>query len=235
MQPKGYYNWKLWFLLTAINCSVIIEKWPFNGWMTATVVAKLTQILWKKGWLQLLLEKANNLNKKMDSAIPGIKLYNTVTCKEKNVFLGTITSWINAVFYNFPADIYLFKVNKRNTRQRCEICWKLIIKTPERRQWRRSGIFIVNFEHILHLFYIAHFELVNVTWAALSKSFFCTPVNNFGDMFVNWWVGSFLSDYNWTRTHNHLVQKRKLNHCLKSKEKKKLYLSLFKIAADILN
>ena len=30
-----------------------------------------------------------------------------------------------------------------------EICLKLIIKTPERRQWRRYGVFIVNFEQIL--------------------------------------------------------------------------------------
>ena len=50
----------------------------------------------------------------------------------------------------FSAGIYLFKYNNRNTRTRCEICSKLTIKTPERRQWRRSGIFIVNFEHISH-------------------------------------------------------------------------------------
>ena len=50
-----------------------------------------------------------------------------------------------------PSGIYLLKVNNRNTRKRCEICSKLTIKIPERRQWRRSGIFIVNFEHILHL------------------------------------------------------------------------------------
>ena len=25
------------------------------------------------------------------------------------------------------------------------------VKTPKRRQWRRFGVFIVNFEHILHL------------------------------------------------------------------------------------
>ena len=51
----------------------------------------------------------------------------------------------------YPAGNYMFKVNNRNTRTRCEICSKLTIKIPERRQWRRSGIFIVNFEHILHL------------------------------------------------------------------------------------
>ena len=50
-----------------------------------------------------------------------------------------------------PAGIYLLKVNNRNTTTRCEICLKLTIKTPERRQWRRSGVFIVNFEHISHL------------------------------------------------------------------------------------
>ena len=29
-----------------------------------------------------------------------------------------------------------------------EICSKLTIKTPERRQWRRFGVFIVNFEYV---------------------------------------------------------------------------------------
>ena len=50
-----------------------------------------------------------------------------------------------------PAGIYLLKVNNINTRTKWEICSKLIIKIPERRYWRHSGIFIVNFEHISHL------------------------------------------------------------------------------------
>ena len=33
----------------------------------------------------------------------------------------------------------------------CEICPKFTIKIPERRRFRRSGIFIVNFEQISHL------------------------------------------------------------------------------------
>ena len=33
----------------------------------------------------------------------------------------------------YPAGNYMFKVNNRNTRTRCEICSKLTIKTPERR------------------------------------------------------------------------------------------------------
>ena len=50
----------------------------------------------------------------------------------------------------WPADFHLLKVNNRNTRKRYEICSKRTIKTPKRRHWRRSGVFI-NFEHILHL------------------------------------------------------------------------------------
>ena len=39
---------------------------------------------------------------------------------------------INA-YATSPVGIYLFKVNNRNTRTRCEICSKLTIKTTERR------------------------------------------------------------------------------------------------------
>ena len=45
----------------------------------------------------------------------------------------------------------MFKVNSRNTRARFEICSELTLKTPELRQWRRSGVFIVHFEDISHL------------------------------------------------------------------------------------
>ena len=50
-----------------------------------------------------------------------------------------------------PAGNYIFKVNNRNTRTRCEIGPKLTIKTPELRHWGRSGVFIVKFEHISQL------------------------------------------------------------------------------------
>ena len=47
---------------------------------------------------------------------------------------------------------------------------KLTIKTPERRQLCRSGVFIVNFENISHLVSsvsIVNFEKVNVGWGDL--------------------------------------------------------------------
>ena len=56
-----------------------------------------------------------------------------------------------SIHHIFPAGNCMFKVNNRNTRTWCEICSKLTIKIPERRHWRRSGIFIVNLEHISHL------------------------------------------------------------------------------------
>ena len=62
----------------------------------------------------------------------------------------------------YPAGIYHLKVNNRNTITRCEICSKLTIKIPERRQWRRSGIFIVNFEHISHPVLVLLLLILNI-------------------------------------------------------------------------
>ena len=49
------------------------------------------------------------------------------------------------------AAIYLFKVNNGNTGAMFEIYPKLTIKTPERCQWSRTVIFIVNTEQISHI------------------------------------------------------------------------------------
>ena len=39
-----------------------------------------------------------------------------------------------SVYEPVPANIYLSKINNRNTRKKCEICSELTIKVPERRQ-----------------------------------------------------------------------------------------------------
>ena len=54
----------------------------------------------------------------------------------------------NMVECIFPVSIYVFQVNKGNTRTILEICSKLTIKTLEQCQRSRSGIFVVNFEQI---------------------------------------------------------------------------------------
>ena len=43
-----------------------------------------------------------------------------------------------------PAGSYVFKVNIRNTRTKCEICSKLPIKIPERRQRQGQSIIVGN-------------------------------------------------------------------------------------------
>ena len=48
-----------------------------------------------------------------------------------------------------PIGYYMYKVDNRNIRRRCEIWLKVPIKTPQR---RHNAVFIVNFEYISHLF-----------------------------------------------------------------------------------
>ena len=57
-----------------------------------------------------------------------------------------------------PGNIYLSKVNNRNTRKSYEICSKLRIETPERRQLCIS--YFTSFSNVS----IADFEHINVTW-----------------------------------------------------------------------
>ena len=64
----------------------------------------------------------------------------------------------------------MLKVNNKNIRTRSKLCSTLIIKTSERRHWRHSDVFIVNFEHI------SHRALVNVL---VSLMFF------FGEKFLD--------------------------------------------------
>ena len=77
----------------------------------------------------------------------------------KLLHFDEVTAHVDKFLFNvhckntrLSAGIYLLKVSNRNTGTRCEICSKLTIKTPpERRNWRRSGVFVVNFEHISQL------------------------------------------------------------------------------------
>ena len=62
------------------------------------------------------------------------------------ITLRLIVKLIVQQFY--PAGNYMFNLNNRNFRTRCEICLKLTIKTLEQRQ---SGVLIVSCEHISHL------------------------------------------------------------------------------------
>ena len=84
----------------------------------------------------------------MERNIQFCYIFFTKTCDLK--YSGQVSGCLMHIKVNV-LGIYLFKVNNRNSRTRCEICSKLTIKTPERRQWHLSGVVIVNFEHISHL------------------------------------------------------------------------------------
>ena len=61
--------------------------------------------------------------------------------------------WLFMTYLPFFAEIAMTDVQKcHGGFSRNAFCSKLTIKTPEQRYWRHSGIFIVNFEHITHLF-----------------------------------------------------------------------------------
>ena len=69
--------------------------------------------------LKIKMKKKALVTKKIRKG--GTKLYIITSCKVI----------INEVIINNPANIYLFKVNNKNTRKRCEICSKLTIKTSK--------------------------------------------------------------------------------------------------------
>ena len=51
------------------------------------------------------------------------------------------------------------------------------MKTPERRHWRRSGVFIVNLEHISHLVLV--FLLLTLNMLLLTLNIFEHAIVNF--------------------------------------------------------
>ena len=63
--------------------------------------------------------------------------------------------------YGYGINFYLFNVNNRNTRKISGIFSNLVIKTPERRDWGRSSVVIITFEHISNLFLV--FLLLTLT------------------------------------------------------------------------
>ena len=75
----------------------------------------------------------------------------TLYCNVENTNFTLYQNISRYIINQVPVGNYIFKVNNKNTRARCEICSKFPIKTPERRHWRRFGVFIVNFEYISHL------------------------------------------------------------------------------------
>ena len=65
-----------------------------------------------------------------------------------------------------PIGIYIFKVNNRNTKTKCEICSKLTVKTLERRHWRRHSFLqgwnpLPPFYNTLNIINIIYINIIN--------------------------------------------------------------------------
>ena len=70
--------------------------------------------------------------------------------------------------FRCPANSYLFKVNNKNIWKRCQMCSKLTMRTTEKRQSRRSGVFIIlmswTYSTPFSNVSIVEFEQVNIWW-----------------------------------------------------------------------
>ena len=103
-------------------------------------------------------EQGVDLDKvKCQELFKGCKNVKMHTFFHKIIFLKLKQMYGKFFKKHFPSKILLLQSNNRNTIKRCGICSKLPIKTSERRHWRhwcRYGVFIVNSEHIPHLFLV---------------------------------------------------------------------------------
>ena len=86
-------------------------------------------------------------------------IFRTSGGKKSNVILKLKIAHRKRVY---PANIYLFKVNNRNTRKRCEICSKLTIKTP-------LVFLLLTYFTLFSTVSIIELEQVNVTWVRMQK------------------------------------------------------------------
>ena len=70
--------------------------------------------------------------------------------------------------FRYPANSYLFKKNNKNIWKRCQMCSKLTMSTTEKRQSRRSGVFIIlvswTYSTPISNVSIVEFEQVNIWW-----------------------------------------------------------------------
>ena len=61
-----------------------------------------------------------------------MKIFSSVELWAFQIYRNVLVKIVN------PSGNYVFKVYNRNTRTRCEICSKLVIKTAEQRQWKQT-------------------------------------------------------------------------------------------------
>ena len=139
-------------IIKILPCRIVLLVWLLSRWL-----------LWQKVLAIVYMERVHQIyalkyisslyssHKKCFCCIDSHKSWHFLTFSGSNV---TNTSYMTERYSRSKlthASNYMFKINNRNIRTKCEICSKLTIKTPKRRHWHHSRVFIVNFEHISHL------------------------------------------------------------------------------------
>ena len=125
--------------------------------MTVTFDGKVTTVasVKQKLWLvtqSSVFKKCSKLSTKSPNQLT-INAPIIETSKKQASWLVSI-SGVNYLTGVHPSQYLLVESQQQNFRKRSERCWKLTIKTPEWHHGRRYGVFIVNFEHISHLFLV---------------------------------------------------------------------------------
>ena len=141
----------------------------------------------KSFWFLSVCKYLFRVNKNDTLIMPkAIVLMSSLFTLNRYLYIGLLLTLnlFNRLLF-FSANIYLFKFSNRNTRKKYEIRSKLIIKKPEWCQWHRSGVFIVNFELISHLFLllILSRSIIAALWRNFSIYSFL--VSNFIVILVN--------------------------------------------------
>ena len=136
---------------------VCLNVYSHRRWINVETTSCVYRVK-AKHRLNMIIKYFQTYKRKHSLKIGILKLVVTFFNKIRKKYLGT---WKFAKTWKFSVGICLFKVNNRNTKVRCEICSKVKIKTSERRQWRRSGVFILNSEDISHFVLV----LLLLLWA----------------------------------------------------------------------
>ena len=108
------------------------------------------------------------MTRKFKESVESIWLFTT---RSNNSKIACLRSQIwQSIIENYPANIYMFKFNNRNTKKRSKLCSKLTIIIPERHHWRHSGVFIIAKLHVYgYRFDKASLRLTQLTFTC-SKS-----------------------------------------------------------------
>ena len=128
-----------------LNFLVWFTSWDIGQYVILILSNCLLTRLWRQK-IMLFSRKLNEISENQSFESEFVRIFEIWQFKVGFCFFKSQFSK-----YCMAEWVYMFKVNNRNGRAKCEVCSKLTITTPERRYWRRSGVLLLtlNIFHIL--------------------------------------------------------------------------------------